>query len=108
MDYKVPLSFMMELSNTFNDFAHCKNENFCLTRVDNDSIMNNLSQEHAFLYPFRYFEVFYTGSKAIMLDQLVFLFNEFQNYPVDLSIWKKRAFLMIQVEISTSFWHITK
>lgn len=51
--------------------------------------MNILPQKHAFLYSFRYFEVFYIGSKAIMLDQFVFLFNEFQNYPVDLSIWKK-------------------
>lgn len=38
-----------------------------------------------------------------MLNQLVFLFNEFQNYLVDLSIWEKKAFLMFQVEISTSF-----
>lgn len=84
---------MMEFSNT-NDFAHCKNEKFCLTRVDNDSIMNNLPQEHAFLYPFSYSEVFYTGSKAIMLDQLVFLFNEFQNYPVVLSIWGKKGLFL--------------
>lgn len=55
--------------------------------------MNNLPQKHAFLYSFRYFEVFYTGSKAIMLNQLIFLFNEFQNYPVDLSVWKKGVFL---------------
>lgn len=74
VDYKVPLSFMMELSNTLMILHTTKNEKFCLTRVDNDSIMNNLPQKHAFLYSFRYFEVFYIGSKAIMLDQFVFPF----------------------------------
>lgn len=53
--------------------------------------MNSLPQKHALLYSFRYFEVFYMGSKTHV--ETVFLFNEFQNYPVDLSIWKRGFFL---------------
>lgn len=43
-----------------------------------------------------------------MLEQLVFLCSELQNYPIDLSIKEKRFFAYVSSEITTSFWHITK
>lgn len=46
--------------------------------------------------------------KLLLLNQLVFLFNEFQNYPIDLSVWEKKGFSYVSSEINTSFWYISK
>lgn len=65
---------------------HCKNEKFCLTRVDNDSVMNSLPQKVHFYIHLDILKCsiesqsYYAGLVSVS-------FYEFHNYHIDLSVW---------------------